>query len=233
MRIKAILGAAFLATGMAGLSTAAQSAQTLKQVVNPGTLKLGTAKPALKLAPLHLACKAWGSPADFPTGILLTNDSARTVPAGTHIHWVMNANHKKQGDYTFGSALNHGKSVAAPGVRGGWGRNAPCTVSFVNPPATPAKPKTARMKPALNLAKLHLACKAWGSPEEFPTGILLTNDGKRAVPKGTHIHWVMDGNAAKKGDYTLTAMLARGKSVSAPGVPGGWGRGAPCTVSIK
>jgi hypothetical protein len=192
-------------------------------------------KPTLNLAKLHLACKAWGSPEEFPTGILLTNDGKRAVSKGTHIHWVMDGNAAKKGDYVLASRLARGKSVSAPGVRGGWGRGAPCTATTGATAAMAAKinPAIIKVNPVLNLGKPHLACKAWGSPADFPTGILLTNDGSMAVPKGTHIHWVMNGNDAKKGDYTLTAMLPHGKSVSAPGVPGGWGRGAPCTVSIK
>jgi hypothetical protein len=55
----------------------------------------------------------------------------------------------------------------------------------------------------LQLAPLHVACAAAGSPDFVHYG-LLTNDGPRPVPAGSKVQWVM---GKKSGNYTFAASL--------------------------
>jgi hypothetical protein len=80
--------------------------------------------------------------------------------------------------------------------------------------------------------KYSLACRAQGTPSEFPDDIVVINNGPGTVPSGSKIHWTM-ASPAHSGDYTLTAALAATKGTFIDGVlPGGVEAGKPCTAKV-
>ena len=96
-----------------------------------GQIKLISGRPSLRLPSPRLSCEAWGSPEEFPEFLKLSNTGAIAIAAGTHIHWVMKrGNPQPSGNFIFSHALAPGKSVVAPGVKGGYPAGALCTVSF-------------------------------------------------------------------------------------------------------
>jgi len=196
-----------------------------------------TLKANPQLAPLHVSC-GLGS-AEFTNSLYLINDGPRAIPAGTRIHWVVDLNVKRKGNYTLVAALLRGKNAgvnlptAVPNYAG-------CSASIVASQAGPSKANPGaiisngvitNLITNLQVPPLKLACKAQGSPPDFPSDLLLTNIGATAVPSGTRIRWAMNYDHSKNGNYQFTASLSQGKSRYVPGVAGGTGRGAPCTVS--
>ncbi len=89
-----------------------------------------------------------------------------------------------------------------------------------------------RGKPVIAFGREHLSCKAWGAPAEFPSSLLLTNDGQRPIFGGERIQWTMVYNHNLRGSYTIKKTLSVGGSVSIPGVRSGTGRGARCIVAF-
>jgi len=84
-------------------------------------------RPIVALPPLHALCRTGGD-GEFVNKAELTNDSVRTIPAGTRIHYAVND--KVQGDYTFTAPLNRNQHVVfklslytAVGL--------PCSVTFL------------------------------------------------------------------------------------------------------
>ncbi len=84
----------------------------------------------------HLSCKVWGTPVEFPDFVLLTNDGAAVIAAGTRVHYYVTRGGRPTGNYTFTKALRRGASTYAP-LPGGSARGARCTVRFVAAPTHP------------------------------------------------------------------------------------------------
>ena len=74
-----------------------------------------------------------------------------------------------------------------------------------------AKPGTMTVQPVphLRLAPLHVKCAAAGAPDFVHYG-LLTNDGPRAIPEGSRVHWVMANGHS--GYYKFASILPRRKA---------------------
>jgi hypothetical protein len=83
-------------------------------------------KAQLKLAPLHVKCAAFSSP-EFVHDGLLTNDGARTIPAGTKLDWSMGGH---SGKFTFPADLAHNQSTSFD-LHFTTSAASPCTATFV------------------------------------------------------------------------------------------------------
>jgi len=83
-------------------------------------------KPNLRLAPLHVACAAYGSP-EFVHYAMLKNDGPRQIPAGSEVHWVMG---KRSGNYDFTADLPRNKSIGFD-LHFTTSAAHPCTATFV------------------------------------------------------------------------------------------------------
>ena len=86
--------------------------------------------------------------------------------------------------------------------------------------------------PNIRAFVIHLDCKVWGTPVEFPSDVLLTNTGSIAVAAGTKIHWDVPA-PHYQGSVMLAAPLAVGGHLFLNNVlAGGAVAGTPCTTSI-
>lgn len=242
MNTKLLLGTTLAAIGVAAMLQAANATDTRLPAVqmSPKNFKLEPGiKHGLRLARLHLACKAAGAPEEFPTGIRLTNDGARPIPAGTRIHWAMNRDIKhppihRQGEYTFAAALPRGKSIGLAGVMNGAGQGEPCTVTFLGPakslqPATHKGLKVDRNKPLPKLG-YHASCKVLHNGD-VDYGLYFINDGVLPIAAGAKVHWVIKSDK-RAGYYTFNKNLPRGKAVEALAHPAHVTIGAPCTATF-
>jgi hypothetical protein len=154
----------------------------------------------------HLSCKAWGSPAEFPRTVLLTNDGSAVIAKGTRVHYVTKGG-KRHGDYTFTKKLVHGASVYAP-LSGDTAAGVPCTVSFVAPrPHVMRHAQMGAMKPGhikIFQVPMHVKCVTAGDGE-FVNKAILTNDRLKVIPAGTGVHYAV--NSKVQGNYTFAAPL--------------------------
>gem|GEM_PF-6610795 len=178
-----------------------------------------------------LSCEAWGEPEEFPSGLKLTNTGSVVIAAGTRIHWAMKGGNPS-GNFTFAHALAPGKFVAAPGVSGGWGAGAPCTVHFTTGPlhSKVAAPALGQPEPisGLALAPLHATCLT-GGEGEFVDHAALRNDGPRTIPAGTKIHYAV--NPQVQGSYTFGAPLDTKQQVWLE-LPKSTAAGLSCSVTF-
>ena len=202
------LAVAALLVGTLGLGNAAlaQTGSALKPMYLAAA-PMRTAMPHFTLKK-HLSCKAWGSPAEFPHSVLLTNDGTTAIAAGTRVHYVTKGG-RRYGDYTFTKTLAHGAHVYAP-LSGDTAAGVPCTVTFQVPLPRAQRPSSMTMSTDRQINKnvfrnmLHATCRTGGTGE-FVNKAVLTNDRSVVIPTGTRIHYAVNNKV--QGNYTFAAPL--------------------------
>ena len=96
-------------------------------------------------------------------------------------------------------------------------------------PKRTMKLKATRAGAATEAVKLN--CKIAGTPVEFPNDLMVINEGKSAIKKGTTLIWKTKG---EKGSHIMKKDLATGESVSLSDVlKNGESAGNKCQVTIK